>query len=294
MKPVVVLGIVLLAAPCLADSTAWLGPKPPGNTYPAGDEDRQYAMLAYDLAHRGAFQRVAQQALRREALILDSDRDPLDVALRRAEALLTDIQRLARAPDLRAKVIGLAGLRAEADRTAVQDQATRRCVFDKVCRLRRQIALANPLLNFTDILFIKRQRSCFNHMCDQYYGIAQRPGGALLVLADAFGPRARLRDVLADAAVSNGRLKGQRLTGGPRRSWNVTLDFSGNLSGEETEGGSFLSPELSYDGRTIAFAYVECQGGREHLTHTNPQQGHWDARRCYHLFKVGYAIISPA
>ena len=60
----------------------------------------------------------------------------------------------------------------------------------------------------------------------------------------------------------------------------------GNLSGEETVGGSFLSPDLSYDGQTIVFAYVECTGDRQHAHHTDPSRGHWDAGRCYHVFRV--------
>ena len=132
--------------------------------------------------------------------------------------MLGDIRRLPDARDLSQSAISLANLRAESGRTPVENRAARRSLFDKVCRLRRQIALSNPLLNFTDLLFAKRQRSCFNHMCDQYYGITQRPGGGLFVLCDAFGPRARLRDVLAESAVQNGRLKGQTLSGGPRRN----------------------------------------------------------------------------
>ncbi|NLX97914.1 MAG: hypothetical protein GXY83_17260 [Rhodopirellula sp.] len=286
MKGLIVLGAVLLPSLSWADGTAWFGSEPPGKAYPAGEADRQYAMLAYDLAHRSAFQEVAAQTFRQDALIFDSDRDPLDVLLRRTEALLADIRLLPHAPDLGEESKALAGLRAEADRVEVNAKDLRRSLFDQVCRLRRRIALANPLLDFSDILFIKRQRSCFNHMCDQYYGIAQRPGGGLFVLCDAFGSRPTLRDVLADSVVGRGRLKGQRLTGGPRRNWNLTLDFSGNLSGDETEGGSFLSPQLSYDGRTVAFAYVECRGSRLHDTHTDPQRGHWDIGRCYHLFRV--------
>lgn len=287
MRCLAVLALILWPSSGWAEANPWLEPQPPGSAYPAGEAERQYEILAYDLAHRADFHRVAAQTFRRDALILDSDRDPLDVLLRRTEALLADIRRLPKAPDLSGAAASLASHRAQADRIPPENRAARRALFDKVCHVRRQIALANPLLNFTDLLFVKRQRCCFNHMCDQYYGITQRPGGGLFVLCDAFGPRARLRDVLAESVVQNGRLKGKPLSGGPRREWNLTLDFSGNLSGEETEGGSFLGPELSYDGRTIAFAYVECQGDRRHVVHTNPEQGHWDTRRCYHLFRVG-------
>jgi hypothetical protein len=284
---IVVLAVMLSVSPCWAGPSAWLGPRPSGSAYPDGEEARQYAMLVHDLQHRDAFQRVAGQTFRPEALVFDSDRDPLDVVMRRTAALLADIRRMPQAPDLQSAAAAMAGLRAEAEKTAVKDEAVRRSIFDKVCRVRRRIAFSNPLLSFKDILFVKRQRSCFNHMCDQFYGIAQRPGGGVFVLSDAFGPNAKLRDLLAGTVVGKGRLQGHALEGGPRRNWDLTLDFSGDLHGEQTEGGSFLSPDVSYDGRTVAFAYVECRGGRKHLEHTDPQRGHWDAGRCYHVFLVG-------
>ncbi len=274
---ILVLGILLWPAVGWAGSAAWLGPQPPGNAYPAGEEDRQFAMLAHDLSRREAFQKVAAQAFRPDALIRDSDRDPLDVILRRAEALLSHLKAMSPTPVLDAAAADLSALRVVANATAVTDLAARRALFDKTCHVRRRIALANPRLDFTDILFVKRQRSCFNHMCDQFYGIAQRPGGGLFVLSDAFGSKPAMRDLL----------EGQPLTGGPRRHWDLMLDFAGNLHGEETEGGSFLSPELSPDGKTVVFAYVECRGGRNHREHTDPLKGHWDAGRCYHLFQIG-------
>ena len=91
---IVVLAVMLSAAPCWAGPSAWLGPRPSGNAYPDGEEARQYAMLVHDLQHRDAFQRVAGQTFRPEALVFDSDRDPLDVVMRRTEALLADIRRM--------------------------------------------------------------------------------------------------------------------------------------------------------------------------------------------------------
>jgi len=67
----------------------------------------------------------------------------------------------------------------------------------------------------------------------------------------------------------------------------LRADFQGgNLSGEETEGGAFLSPDLSFDGKQILFAYAECRGDRDHKTHADHGRGHWDKGRCYHVFKV--------
>ncbi|MHC4628686.1 MAG: HzsA-related protein, partial [Planctomycetota bacterium] len=146
---------------------------------------------------------------------------------------------------------------------AVTDAQRRLDLFKKAYDLRRRIALSNPLLDFDKIVFIKRHRATFNHMCDQYYGINILPEGGIYVLSDPFDENPRLHDVLADSVVERGRLKGQRLT-----------------------DGSFLSPDLSYDGKTVIFAYVECKGDRNHRHHTDPSRGHWNRQRCYHIFKV--------
>jgi len=243
-------------------------------------------MLSQDLAQRGAIAGRAAETFRPEALILDSDRDPLDVVLRRSAALLADLWRSSDAPVFAAAGIELAALREEAERVAVDDAGGRRALFGRALALRRRIALANPLLNFDEILFLKRHRALFDHMCDQYYGMTARPGGGLYVLKHPWSAQPEVRDVLAGATVANRRLKGQALTGGPGTSAGLQVDGMGNLGGPESEGGSFLSPDLSYDGRTILFAYVECKGGRAQRFHLDHAQGHWDEGRCYHVFKV--------
>ena len=55
------------------------------------------------------------------------------------------------------------------------------------------------------------------------------------MLDDPFGPSPRVRNVLEGSTVENGRLQGRPL-----------------------EGGSLLQPALSYDGKTVLFAYKEC------------------------------------
>jgi hypothetical protein len=180
----------------------------------------------------------------------------------------------------------LASLRTEAEKTAVTETQLRRTLFDRVCQIRRQIAFSNPLLSFDSLLFLKRHRSIYDHCCDQFYGITQRPGGGLFVLSDPFGSRPVVRDLLKQSVVANGRLKDQTLSVGPKRQWRLSFDGLGNLSGDATEGGSFLSPDLSYDGRTVMFAYVECEGGKGHDHHTDPTRGHWAQGRSYHLFGV--------
>lgn len=230
---------------------------------PKTELEMQYETIHRDIQNRARIGRHADQVFSAEALIQDADRDPLDVVLRRTRALLHDIRDMPTAPDLAAMETELRNLRTAGRKVPVMDVKRRTALFGKACKLRRRIAFANPLLDFDKILFITRHRATFNHMCDQYYGINVLPGGSIHVLSDPFGDNPRIRDVLADAVVQRGRLKGQKLT-----------------------DGSVLSPDLSYDGKTIVFAYVECKGDRDHRHHTDPSRGHWHVQRCYHLFKV--------
>ncbi len=267
--------------------------KPDGS--PMDELDVQFTLLRYDLRNRAHFERVAAETFRPEALILASDRDPVDVVVRRTAALLEDVKRLLASrggqgigpsQDLVEEEAELDRLKAENVNIPVTDTDARLVLFRKVCAVRRKIAFKNPLLDFNEILFLKRHRSIYSHMCDQYYGITARPGGGLFVLSDPFGPQPKVRNLLANSVVERGRLKGQKLTGGGNVPPELSYDGVGNLHGPDHDGGSFLSPELSFDAKTVLFAYVECTGDKSHRHHTDPQQGHWHEGRCYHIFKV--------
>jgi hypothetical protein len=133
--------------------------------------------------------------------------------------------------------------------------------------LQRKAALANPLLNFDEILFVARgvyagsrktgpvstADSQGQHFNTQYYGFNAIPGGGLYVVRDFKGGQPKLVDMLKDSTVQNGRLKGQRLA-----------------------GGSFLSPDLSYDGKRILFAHTEAT---EH-------KWEWTRQSAFHIFSV--------
>jgi len=84
----------------------------------------------------------------------------------------------------------------------------------------RKMALANPLLDFDTILFVKRSPGMFPHVCDQYYGWWSRPGGGIHLLKGFKGETPRL----------------QCLT-------------------EDWPEGNFLRPDLSCDAKKILFAW---------------------------------------
>lgn len=84
----------------------------------------------------------------------------------------------------------------------------------------RAMALKNPLLNFDNLLFVKRAPAILPHMSDQHYGWWSRPGGGLYVLQGFKSNQPSVRC----------------LTGG-------------------FPEGSFLGPDLSHDGKKVLFAY---------------------------------------
>jgi hypothetical protein len=97
-----------------------------------------------------------------------------------------------------------------------------RGLYLQACSVVRKMALKNPLLDFDDLLFVKRVPGTFTHMSDQYYGWFSRPGGGLYVLEGFKTDAPRLR-CLSDALPA----------------------------------GSILRPDLSYDGRRVLFAHCK-------------------------------------
>jgi len=201
---------------------------------------------------------VGRQTFCRESLILATDRDPVDVVLRRTAALLGRVREMPDAPDLSAEGAQLDKLARQAEQTDVDDRDARLALFEQVAQLRRKIAFSNPLLNFDRILFIQRHflpgnEKSGNHMCDQYFGFHAIRCGGLFVLEGAFTDKPTVRDVLARSVCENGRFQGQRL-----------------------DNGGFLSPDLSFDGKTILFAYTEAE----------PTRYQWSEKSTFHVFKV--------
>ncbi len=223
------------------------------------EQESQFADLNRQLKERAAIQTRAAQAFHREAVIQDSDRDPADIVLRRTDALLAHLQASLPSPRFNAFKARLATLKECAVRTDTADTSARHRLYQDACGLRRQIAFANPLLNFDKVVFIKRHPSRFNHMCDQYYGFNAVQGGGLYVLEKPFSSQPVLRDLLAGAVCENGRLQGRKLT-----------------------PGAFLSPDLSCDGKTILFAYTEAEQDPDPKAKTHE----WNEHSTFHIFRV--------
>ncbi len=120
-------------------------------------------------------------------------------------------------------------------------------LYLEIRRLKRNIALANPLLKISKLLFCKRVPTSYSHEVMQYYGFRARPGGGLFVLTDP-GRSLACRDILG-----------------------------GKLS-----AGNVLEPRLSYDAKRIIFSYVEC--GKQAAPRTVNELG--KDTGYYHLYEV--------
>ena len=114
----------------------------------------------------------------------------------------------------------------------------------------RKMALVNPLLDFEDILFVKRAPGIFPHVSDQYYGWWSRPGGGIYLLKDFKSDTPRLHCITS---------------GWPE--------------------GNFLRPELSYDGKKVLFAwckyYPHVSGMKNKVDKENLPEDSF-----YHLFEM--------
>ena len=228
------------------------------------DEKNREFYAMRDQITAGTPERVASQAYHVQATILPTDRDPLDLILRRTAALLEYLTQECDEGALDAESKILTELAERSAAAPQEEKAVRRAIFDEAYDLREKIALKNPLLDFDDILFIKRHMNPEpekegNHMCDQFFGFHARPGGGLFVLKNAFSPDRSQRqavDLLADSTVENGRLAGRKLD----KTWG------------------FLAPHLSYDGKSLFFAAADTSPKRHTYT--------WTEDNCYHLFRT--------
>jgi len=210
--------------------------------------------------------RAAEQVYDAQALIQPADGDQLGVVVRRTDALLQRLKGSANAPDVSALERDLAALKSAAQKVPGVETTKRKGLYFAACALNRQAAFANPLLDFDRILFVARgvhngsrkeglkptADAQGQHFHTQYFGFNAIPGGGLFVVNN-FRTKPEIVNVVRDSVVQNGRLKGQRL-----------------------QGGAYLAPDLSYDGKTVLFSYTE---NKEH-------RWSWTNHTSWNIFKV--------
>ncbi|MGQ9573775.1 MAG: HzsA-related protein [Thermoguttaceae bacterium] len=172
--------------------------------------------------------------------------EAIRAALQRAGRLLGDLVRLRPAVDLAAELRDLERLGREARGVGSLDRDQRLRLYQRIRWVARQAALKNPLLAGRPILFLQRRRfisQMLHEYLGYFYDYGDLAGGGVYLLEEP-GHSLKTRDLI------RGRL--------PR--------------------GNYTTLALSYDARTIYFAF--CERAPKKPDFYSPQ------RRCFHLFAM--------
>lgn len=224
----------------------------------------QYSELIQQLKEKsGSLSKTMgdKKVLDLNSLTYDTDRNPTDIIIRRTEAMLTEMSKVQRNSAIKSFASRLAALKLQHETrfqnlnkvsiSSVPDE-----LYYSAQALNRDVMLANPSLDFTDLLFIERGivgpgiEYDGEHMCDQYFGHNARTGGGMYILKN-FATNPQKVNIMSGITVPSGTNMGQLMT-----------------------TGTFLSPDLSYDGKTIVFAWSS--GGKEK----------WARKNRFNIFKI--------
>jgi hypothetical protein len=177
-----------------------------------------------------------------QAGVLKADRDPTDLAARRADALLKHLSAAhpqgANWAALRERLAPLLAAAGAGKPDLSGNDAERQKTYTALCALRREIALSNPLLDFDDLVFSEESNVggvLTRTTTGQFNGLGNtEPGMRLHLLRRWKGPNPQLVNLCQGAKVENGPYQGQTLA-----------------------GGMFHAPSLSFDGKTIWFSWAK-------------------------------------
>lgn len=228
--------------------------------------NQQYSELTQQLnERRTSLNKSADVApsnvLDRNALVFDTDRDPTDIIIRRTEAMLAEFNK-------NPKNIDIGSFSSRLEALKEQHESSMRTLSKRALssspdaeyiaaqELNRELMMANPSLDFTDLVFIERgivgpgNEYDGEHVCDQFFGHNGRTGGGMFILKNFAGSPQKV-NIMNGVAVPSGTNKGKLMT-----------------------SGTFLSPDLSYDGKTIIFAWSS--GGKEK----------WSPQNRFSIFRI--------
>ncbi|MBR5626083.1 MAG: hypothetical protein IKW74_00505, partial [Thermoguttaceae bacterium] len=214
----------------------------------------QYFYLSDQLTGKMALPRGAgDQVYDENALVFpDREKQPVQVILRRAEVLADYLKNDGDTVD-EATLADLARLKENIDPENEEQSVVDYFIASA---LRRNLMFANAALSDLDrIMFLAR--GCYagcrltnmsnsdrigGHFATQVYGFNTIHGGGLFAVSDWKSLQPQITDLI----------QGKKVQG---------TDICSRLAGKELNYGSFMSPELSFDGKTIYFSHC---GSKEH------------------------------
>jgi hypothetical protein len=254
-----VLAVVLISILCLQISAVRAANVVGGTPEVVhADWKAQYLQTKNQIGGKGRNRFPAEQILNAQATILDTDKTPLDVALRRIAAVVKKLKGLKGVGDLSGAEKTIAQIKAAASKDGADVEA----LYMTLRAAGRKAILSNPLLKADDLLFVSRgvlndasrRKSEYDgdHFCDQYYGHNGRTGGGLFILKNYKTDAPKLVNVVKGLKVPSGTNKGKLM-----------------------EEGAFISPDLSFDGKTILFSW------------SSGVKTKWSPETRFSVFKIG-------
>jgi hypothetical protein len=225
--------------------------------------DQQYKDIEQQCARKQALGKTLASEnsktaiLDTNALILDSDRDAADVMLRRTQCLLSNIKKRSHAPviaEVEKKLTALVRqntIGGLAKTAATGSAASRKELFMQASALNRLLVINDVLVNFDTLVFITwKFPNCENHCVNSHFAYYAYYHAGIYLLTGIKSGTPVVVDFLKDATIlsspTNNRLKGRKVA-----------------------GGAFLSPEVSFDGNTILFAWADSIDKTWHIMKVN-------------------------
>ncbi len=207
-----------------------------------------------------------------QALIQSSDRDPLDVELRRTEALLKCIQNMTGATDLSTQKRHLSEISQIASNlqpVVTGADTNRKALYMETRAVRREIALANPLLDFSELIFATAGQMGENYSLihERDHAYSARAGGGIGVVKNSTSNQPSGTNFLEGKIIKNGPWAGNDIS---------------------TLNGAFQSFDLSFDARQIVFAWSRRATLRsDYNWNGNPTEPEcWNDSIVYHIFTM--------
>lgn len=167
--------------------------------------------------------------------VWSSEAGPVDVILRRTQALLDEIDAMPTAPSMDSFRQQLNTYTSQA-----AGNATNKALFKNICALRREIAMSNPLIDFDSLIFCAFESGKPQFHSQQLAFYAKNDPGAGLYMVSGFkGASPVVKDMLENAVVTGGEFQGKKLV---NSAW-------GGKAG-------YFTPTLHYDAKKMMFAWA--------------------------------------
>ncbi|MDO5566513.1 MAG: hypothetical protein Q4G59_07635, partial [Planctomycetia bacterium] len=239
----------------------------------------QYIEIEEQLTGKKVLPRGAQDQVYDDNTLVYPDREvhPVQVVTRRTQAFVHRLEELHSLDDVKwASARDLSKLVLEyrdvfSAKMSPEEKAKRDVDYFIACALRRKLMFANPELDGLDkILFLGR--ACYagsrltnprntdrigGHFATQVYGFNTIAGGGLFAISNWREKSPVISDLI----------KGRKV---------VATDVCKRLAGRELNYGSFMSPEVGFDGKTIYFSHC---GSKEH-------RWFWSPDTTWNIFKM--------